>query len=436
LLTNPFTLLDLSNFLYWAGWEARHYGVTGHPGAEGPTGIPQVWHHLRFVASWQGVGPLAFLASAAGVVGLWRRSRHPAAIVAVFPGLLLLLLATQKVNFTRNLLAAYPAIAIVAGLGCAAAIERMRAVRGTGRRTLVLAVLTAGLFGPLLARASVDMSTAVRYRNPQDLVTGWLHVNSRPGATVAIAAQIPWSARDLDTAGFDVVQFDVGRTDPAALSRVDYVVMARHWRTALQPLVRSPFDWGRYLDESANVRVCYGRAPVRTELNENPLLCIVNPPTAEQVRALGGGGQGEIDTTRPGPRPGGPTVLGLAAGGASTASPQTPVSGWPPEPLAPDDGASVGTLQPMLRVRNAAWPAPVTGATYRFEISTSPDFRENRLVFEGVPEGPSFTDVHINRSLDPATLYFWRVRAAAARALSPHSEVWSFRTPRAADVQK
>jgi hypothetical protein len=97
----------------------------------------------------------------------------------------------------------------------------------------------------------------------------------------------------------------------------------------------------------------------------------------------------------------------------------------PPVPVLPADGASaMGNLVDHT-VRNVAlrWESMEGVNGYEWECSFNNDFTADSVVFGDSTSGSS---VHLP-ALEPATTYFWRVRASSP-ALSPWSERQSFTT--------
>ena len=94
--------------------------------------------------------------------------------------------------------------------------------------------------------------------------------------------------------------------------------------------------------------------------------------------------------------PGAPTVRGLEA------------------------GAEPG--KPVVLVENATRPEEVEELFYTIQVSTSEDFSD--VVDRGgnIPEGVEVTRWRVDRSLDPAQVYWWRARASDGRLDGPWSE--------------
>lgn len=109
LVAVPHSVLAIPEFLNGVAYEAYHYAA-GHPGADGPVGLPQLWYYTKhFAAEFGVVGMMLAALGACAYIGAdWRR----ALVLLSFPAVLLWLLASQKVHFTRNVVSLHPIIAM------------------------------------------------------------------------------------------------------------------------------------------------------------------------------------------------------------------------------------------------------------------------------------------------------------------------------------
>ncbi len=93
--------------------------------------------------------------------------------------------------------------------------------------------------------------------------------------------------------------------------------------------------------------------------------------------------------------------------------------------LPPDGAPGVGTLiESAVMNISLDWETLPGATAYQWQLNYETDFSELPEGFEGTTESSS---VHL-ADLEPATGYYWRVRAIAP-TLSPWSEKWSFYTP-------
>jgi len=109
----PYSVLDRGQFVADVTWEIHHY-KTGHPGHDGPAGIPQFLFYLRSLADDCGPTTLAF--AAAGLLfGLVIAPRR-AATLASFPLAMLVHMSTNRVHFLRTVLPVFALVPVfVAG---------------------------------------------------------------------------------------------------------------------------------------------------------------------------------------------------------------------------------------------------------------------------------------------------------------------------------
>lgn len=146
---NPYLLLDFGVFVDQFAGQSSQAG-TAKLGQAGTA-----WTYYPTTLLWGlGLLPLGFAAVGAGV--LFRRNRGQALLLVTFPVLLYLYLATQDRFFARWMLPAYPALAILAGLGVRAAGEHLRdRLSGSGFRRLG-AVAVPSLAVVVLAQPLAD----------------------------------------------------------------------------------------------------------------------------------------------------------------------------------------------------------------------------------------------------------------------------------------
>ena len=137
-------------------------------------------------------------------------------------------------------------------------------------------------------------------------------------------------------------------------------------------------------------------------------------------------------------------VSAACGGGRSTPTPPNqptaptpPVSAAAPTLDAPGADEQLGTLRPILRVRNGV--APASGAkTYDFQISDQSDFGAGSgsrsdhftvtLTRTGVAEGAATTSVDVDTDLQPATRFYWRARWIQGSTTGEWSATFTFRT--------
>ncbi|MCP4661095.1 MAG: phospholipid carrier-dependent glycosyltransferase [bacterium] len=113
LVTTPYVVLDLPEFLSQAGYELYHYAARGH----GAVSTEPGWAHLTLQLNRLGssLGVVASVIVLAGLVVLIRR--RSGFLTLLFPLVYLIYMAGTRVSFHRNLVVLYPFIAIALGVG-------------------------------------------------------------------------------------------------------------------------------------------------------------------------------------------------------------------------------------------------------------------------------------------------------------------------------
>lgn len=113
LVTSPYAVLDLPEFLSQAGYELYHYAARGH----GAVSTEPGWDHLTLQLSRLG-SSLGMVASVLVLVGLVVLIRRRCGwLTLLFPLVYLISMAGTRVSFHRNLVVLYPFLAIAIGAG-------------------------------------------------------------------------------------------------------------------------------------------------------------------------------------------------------------------------------------------------------------------------------------------------------------------------------
>ena len=184
LVFNPFFLLDLRTALHQLRGQAELAGSQDKFGQEQDTGV------LYYVESltW-GLGWVAALAAAAGLVLLARRDRARLALLLVFPVALFIYLSFQSRFFGRWLLPVYPALALLAGYATVHAIElvRVRARRLEWPAIAAAAVLL--LWQPIAADAR--SMAVLGKRDTREIARQWLAENEPRELRIIIEPAVP-----------------------------------------------------------------------------------------------------------------------------------------------------------------------------------------------------------------------------------------------------
>jgi 4-amino-4-deoxy-L-arabinose transferase-like glycosyltransferase len=163
LLGSPYILAELPLFLNHFAYEIWHYGVAGHVGHQAEPGVEQAIFYLRWLLS-EGFGPIGgvFVILGVAITFLHQRAftaqRVKLLLTALFPLLFLLLMISQRANFTRNMLVALPLLAVFIGV----TISWVATLRIPFRLTISAVLTVLALFPPLLTTMELRAYSAAR----------------------------------------------------------------------------------------------------------------------------------------------------------------------------------------------------------------------------------------------------------------------------------
>ena len=195
-ITTPYFFLDFSTAERQLRAQADLAGGIAKYGQEWDNG----WVYYGNSLTW-GLGWIALIAAIAGFVLLWRRQRSRAVILAVFPVVLFVYLATQERYFGRWLLPCYPALALLGGY---AVIQGVAAVRRMPARLVpaALALVTVLVIWQGFA-AGVRSMAVLGHSDTRDAARAWLVKNERPSLRIIVEPAVParwyWRLRSNGT---------------------------------------------------------------------------------------------------------------------------------------------------------------------------------------------------------------------------------------------
>jgi hypothetical protein len=237
LLAVPYSLLDFGQFYSDVISEMRHYRA-GHPGFDGPSGLPQLVFYLKAIRQDFG-GVISGLAIVGMAYAVWRAPKRTIAVVA-FPALMLAHMSTNRVHFLRTVLPVFVFIPVLASLGVACIAQGLRrsserVLRQAGMRRVVLAV--AGVAGIVGLAVVVGETASVRIwgdrnieRDTRDRAVEWIRTNAPEESVVFVAAGVWLAPSDVEALG--------AVTLPAELRGAEQVALASNWRPAVFLLPR------------------------------------------------------------------------------------------------------------------------------------------------------------------------------------------------------
>ena len=214
--TSPYAVLDLPAFLDGLAFDAYHY-ASGHPGYEDDPGLGKLIYYGNVLVQDFGVIALgvALVGLVTSAMSDWRRTL----ILISFPVVLLALLASQRVEFPRNILPIFPlfAVLVAAGVyGIAAVVNRHvvdRWMPGASRR-LVGAALVPLAFVGAMAGPCIAFKDQFRVL-PESRVeaVAWIEDNVPLDWAVVVPNELGVDVRRLNSRGYDVRMSDFKSLD-------------------------------------------------------------------------------------------------------------------------------------------------------------------------------------------------------------------------------
>ena len=207
LLGTPYALVELPRWLNDMAFETWHYGTAGHGAATGEPGLSQAWFYLRWFASRRGIGLVAVLLSVVGAGVLAARRDRRALTFLLFPALFFVLMAEQKVNFTRNVLVLLPVLAVLGAVAVQTLADRTRAPEWLAALAIALACVQ-----PL---AEAVVSRRPPSPDSRTLAAQWLDKAAGPRSDSAVASELGWPLSGPGSGR--VTTLDTARLDPLSL---------------------------------------------------------------------------------------------------------------------------------------------------------------------------------------------------------------------------
>ncbi len=160
-----------------------------------------------------------------GYVGTWRQSRAAFALLATFPGFLVLYLATNSLLLHRNMTIAIPFVLPVLGYGLLVLARAVRAAAGwrAGGAALLLALVA------MFVAVGFVRSTVRDLRpDPRELAAEWIAARVPTAAIVGINAGCAGPS-PAEVAGRTIA------IDPGVTKGLDYYVLDAYWASRLSP---------------------------------------------------------------------------------------------------------------------------------------------------------------------------------------------------------
>lgn len=214
LIGTPYAVITPDLFLAGLTYERWHYAVAGHEGHSAQPGLEQAQFYLEWLTATD-LGWLVALAAliplAAAVV---KKPTRSAVLVAVFPLTYAAFMIAQKANFTRNMVAVVPYIAIAATAGAFTLLERFKRPLLKG---CAGAVLAAALLCTPVTRSAHLLHEHLSHTDTRDAAIAAITriTNTEPDADIAVAGPLQLPIQTFTLPGVDA--FDPAKAPAAQL---------------------------------------------------------------------------------------------------------------------------------------------------------------------------------------------------------------------------
>lgn len=224
VLGSPYIVASFPEFWRDMTYEVWHYGVAGHEGNVAPRGIPQAIFYGRWLLD-EGVGIAPALLAFIGLVATLRQRDRVTLVLLAFPFAYASLMIMQKANFTRNMIALVPYVALLAALGLRVVVSH---ISRQELRAVTYFALAAFSLAQMTRTSMSTIAEAVQHRDSRDTLATWLTQDQLRDYEVAVAGplQIPFHLFALP--GVD--SFDPEISSPALLAQrgYDYIVTPKN----------------------------------------------------------------------------------------------------------------------------------------------------------------------------------------------------------------
>lgn len=280
LAGSPYIIFSIPLFLEHLGYEIWHYRVAGHAGNMAEPGLPQVAFYSRWIAQ-HALGQTAAWAGVAGAALLVFSRRSVNLVFLTFPILFFLLMIAQRANFTRNMLALIPCLAVCAALFCDWLV---RAGFRRNLRRLARPIMTLILCLPPFFLSLQEQEAKPAFVDSRLEAARWLEAHASRDTDTAIAGQLQFpvhvyripgvsrvDGRNMDFLelflnGFDLIV--LGKGGFAEAEQMPFLRLEAEFDgTGLERIVRNPavriyrFVHGSELEQAASQYLASGPYP-------------------------------------------------------------------------------------------------------------------------------------------------------------------------------
>jgi 4-amino-4-deoxy-L-arabinose transferase-like glycosyltransferase len=186
LITTPFAILDLPEFLAGMKFNMQHYS-TGHDGMEGNT----LRWYLEYL--WRTTGLISIVAALAIAYGILTKSKE-VILLSSFPLVYFVFIGRLEVRNDRTILPLTPFLFILASAVLVRLYKQVPKLRSRAFRAVSVVVLstTAIISLTIPAVSTIELGIQTNTLNSRETARIWIEDNLPPGTKVAIEAYAPF----------------------------------------------------------------------------------------------------------------------------------------------------------------------------------------------------------------------------------------------------
>ena len=268
LIGAPYSLISLPQFWQGLSYELWHYSVAGHAGHAAEPGVEQALFYLTWLST-NGIGVVATLLAAFGLLSCMRTNSAATKIFLIFPVAYAVLMISQKTNFTRNMVAIVPYAAILAAVGLRYMTHRFSNPVIQRTTIFLVALYACGLAA--IASTSIVM-LATQQAESREQLGAWLTSTRNPDSDVAISGPLQISPALIRLPGVEI--FDPSKRTLAVLVQqgFEYIVV--------------PSADSADLSLSLTSELVLAGAPLNKHAPQNPALTILKTNLAARLAAM------------------------------------------------------------------------------------------------------------------------------------------------------
>jgi 4-amino-4-deoxy-L-arabinose transferase-like glycosyltransferase len=197
LIGCPYCIADLPKFLDALGYQVKIYKIWGLQGFQGEPGLSQFFHYVKYFYT-NGYGAIVTILAGIGIiVGILRIRKSIFYILLSFPVVYMILMCSQKINFTRNMMCIIPFLALFSSIGFLFVIDSFvnvarKIVPSTWlkwRTIFVLGLLIIVILAPFL-KSTKNSWRFYKRKETRVVASDWLTKHIPAGSNVLFMEQL------------------------------------------------------------------------------------------------------------------------------------------------------------------------------------------------------------------------------------------------------